>query len=155
MIMRYTERLWPGPGLFLAVALAMPISGLISMPVLQRAGVTLLWSIPIAAGVYILLCLWLRVMSPKLEVSGGIFRAGHVEIPIKYIGTCRVINRKDVHDELGLRLHLRSFKMTRGWVKDLVKISIIDPEDPTPYWIVSSRKPQKLVDAIKACPSDS
>ncbi|MCO8182991.1 MAG: DUF3093 domain-containing protein [Tropheryma whipplei] len=139
----------------MAVALAMPISGLISMPVLQRAGVTLLWSIPIAAGVYILLCLWLRVMSPKLEVSGGIFRAGHVEIPIKYIGTCRVINRKDVHDELGLRLHPRSFKMTRGWVKDLVKISIIDPEDPTPYWIVSSRKPQKLVDAIKACPSDS
>jgi hypothetical protein len=29
-------------------------------------------------------------------------------------------------------------------------VEIVDPADPTPYWLLSSRRPQALADAIAA-----
>jgi hypothetical protein len=30
-----------------------------------------------------------------------------------------------------------------------VQVWIDDPEDPTPYWVVSSRQPARLVEALR------
>jgi hypothetical protein len=35
----------------------------------------------------------------------------------------------------------------RPWVDAVVKVTISDPQDPTPYWIVSSRNPERFIAA--------
>jgi hypothetical protein len=30
----------------------------------------------------------------------------------------------------------------------VVKVEVLDPDDPTPYWIVSTRNPAALIDAV-------
>jgi hypothetical protein len=31
-----------------------------------------------------------------------------------------------------------------------VRVTVTDPQDPTPYWLVSTRHPEKLVEALQA-----
>jgi len=30
-----------------------------------------------------------------------------------------------------------------------VRLEILDPDDPTPYWVVSTRRPDRLIAAIR------
>jgi hypothetical protein len=38
--------------------------------------------------------------------------------------------------------------MIRGWVSPVVTVEVLDAEDPTPYWLISTRKPEVLAAAI-------
>jgi len=40
--------------------------------------------------------------------------------------------------------------MIRGYVQTGVKIEVSDPDDPTPYLLLSSRKPEELAVALDA-----
>jgi hypothetical protein len=35
-------------------------------------------------------------------------------------------------------------------VRGGVRVDVADPDDPTPYWLVSSRHPDKLAEALRA-----
>ncbi len=50
--------------------------------------------------------------------------------------------------ELGTRLDARAFLCQRGWIHTAVRVDLVDPLDPTPYWIVSTRHPDDLVAAL-------
>jgi hypothetical protein len=43
---------------------------------------------------------------------------------------------------------LRAHLVIRGWVQPVVRVPIVDPEDPAPYWLVSTRHPKELAAAI-------
>ena len=51
--------------------------------------------------------------------------------------------------ERGPRLDARAYLVIRGWVRDVVRVPIEDPQDPTPYWLLSSRRPNDIVAAIR------
>ena len=38
--------------------------------------------------------------------------------------------------------------MTHGWVPEHVMLVLDDPEDPTPYWLIGSKNPEKLLSAF-------
>jgi hypothetical protein len=38
----------------------------------------------------------------------------------------------------------------RPWIKGAVQVHLDDPSDPTPYWVVSSRRPATLASALLA-----
>jgi hypothetical protein len=54
----------------------------------------------------------------------------------------------DATAERGTRLDARAWLLIRGWVAPVVKIEVIDEQDPTPYWLVSARRPRELEQAI-------
>ncbi|HWJ84512.1 MAG TPA: DUF3093 family protein, partial [Cellulomonas sp.] len=35
------------------------------------------------------------------------------------------------------------------WIHAGVRIELVDPADPTPYWIVTSRRPDELAAALR------
>jgi hypothetical protein len=45
-------------------------------------------------------------------------------------------------------LDARAWLLIRGWITPVVKVDLTDPTDPTPYWIVSTRRPAEVVAAI-------
>jgi hypothetical protein len=47
--------------------------------------------------------------------------------------------------ERGVSLDARAWLVIRPWIDPVVKITISDPQDPTPYWLVSSKNPEALV----------
>jgi hypothetical protein len=44
---------------------------------------------------------------------------------------------------LGVGARPHAFVVQRPWVRGAVQVHLDDPADPTPYWVVSSRRPRR------------
>ncbi|NYD65849.1 DUF3093 domain-containing protein [Agromyces atrinae] len=138
----YRERLWATPWMFIITGLLIPASILVLAPISLPAGI--ITGVVLYLGVAGLLLL----ASPVVEVSGGELRAAKASIPLEFTGEAVGFAGTEASAERGRRLDVRAFLMIRGWVSDVVRVEIVDPKDPTPYWLISSRKPNELAAAI-------
>lgn len=138
----FQERLWPSIGFFLATLLVIPAFTVLFMPYSLTAG--------IIAGiiVYIVVALIFILGSKKIEVADGKLRAGRAEIDVQFLGDVEVLDDQELRLAIGRRLDARAYLSISGWVKRGVRVMLKDPNDPTPYWVVSSRKPTLLARAI-------
>ncbi|WP_245983915.1 DUF3093 domain-containing protein [Lentzea flaviverrucosa] len=91
-----------------------------------------------------------KMGSTKVEVADGELRAGDAHIPLELLGDVEVIAPEDRRRAMGRELDPAAFVVHRGWVKPLVRVRVTDPEDPTPYWVISTRRPDELAAAIKS-----
>ncbi|HEY6113086.1 MAG TPA: DUF3093 family protein, partial [Gaiellaceae bacterium] len=53
----------------------------------------------------------------------------------------------------GVGLDPRSWHVIRGGIDGLVTIPVIDPDDPTPAWALSTRTPDRLAAAVRRAQS--
>lgn len=138
----YREKLWPTPWIYIASLLLVPASILVLAPVSMPAG--------IATGIILYLAVIgsLSLTAPVIEVHDGLLRAGRAEISLAHTGEAVPAYDADARIERGTGLDARAFLVIRGWVQPVVKVPITDPTDPTPYWLVSSRRPDELAAAI-------
>jgi len=140
----YRERLWPGPWIFIATALLIPGGLLVFLPIGVWVG------IPAAIILYAAAVVFLIATTPTIEVTADTFVAGRARLPLTAVGEITVITGDDVFIARGRELDARAYTLIRGWVKDVVRVENIDPADPVPYWLVSSRRPQELATALRA-----
>ena len=49
---------------------------------------------------------------------------------------------------MGRQLDPAAFLVYRSWIKPMVLLVLDDPDDPTPYWLVSTRHPEKVLAAM-------
>ena len=138
----YRERLWPAPWVFLATALVIPASLLVFLPISPPAGVV------VAAVLYAAIVIVLLATTPTIEVTDGMLRAGRARIERRYIGATRAFEGAEATAERGIRLDARAWLLVRGWIPGLVRVDLTDPEDPTPYWLVATRRPDALAKAL-------
>ena len=138
----YREKLWPTPWIYIASVLLIPASILVLAPVSMPAG--------IVTGVVLYLALVgsLAITAPVIEVLGGRLRAGRAEIALDEIGEASPADEEQARVERGTGLDARAFLVIRGWIKPVVRVPVVDPADPTPYWLISTRRPKELAAAI-------
>jgi hypothetical protein len=138
----YRERLWPSPWLFLSTALVIPASLLVFLPINVWAGV-------VSAVVLYLGCITVLVTTaPVVSVTDGEVQAGRARLPLAFAGTPTAYYGPEATLERGQRLDARAWLVIRGWISPVVKVPVLDPADPTPYWLVSTRHPDRVVSAI-------
>ncbi|MGV8851857.1 MAG: DUF3093 domain-containing protein [Rhodoglobus sp.] len=138
----YRERLWPTAWLYISTALVIPASILVFMPINIIAGYIT------AVVLYSGIVLFLLSTAPTIEVADCELRAGKARLPVEIIGTVTTFNGQEATLERGQRLDARAWLMIRGWVAPVAKIEVNDESDPTPYWLLSSRTPELLAEAI-------
>ncbi|GLU89872.1 MULTISPECIES: DUF3093 domain-containing protein [Agromyces] len=138
----YREKLWPTPWIYIVSLLLVPSSILVLAPVSMPAG--------IVTGIVLYLAVVgaLSLTAPTVEVRDGRLRAGRAEIDLAHTGEAVAAEDAAARAERGTGLDARAFLVIRGWVQPVVRIPIVDPADPTPYWLVSSRRPKELAAAI-------
>ncbi|TPW70877.1 DUF3093 domain-containing protein [Schumannella sp. 10F1B-5-1] len=143
----YRERLSPTPWLFVATALLIPASLLVFLPISMVAGV-------VAAVVsYGLAVVILLVTTPRLTVTETEFVAGRARLPREVVGEVSAHRGADATLQRGRELDARAWLLIRGWISPVVKVRLVDETDPTPYWLVSTRRPDELVAALTAAPA--
>jgi hypothetical protein len=138
----FRERLWPGPGGWLVAVGLGALVGLVLFPV----SVPLAWGVGIAA--VVLAVGATAALTPRVEVSGGELRAGSAHVPLSLLRAPTPLSGDALRAALGPELDARAYVCLRGWVHSAVRVELTDPADPTPYWIVSTRRPEALAAAL-------
>ncbi|GAB3617089.1 DUF3093 domain-containing protein [Okibacterium endophyticum] len=113
------------------------------------APISFLAGIITAAVLYGGIVAMLLLSSPVISVADGALNAGRARIPLDLVGEVTPYRGDDAFAERGPRLDARAWLLVRGWVKPVVRVTIEDRTDPTPYWLLSTRRPDDLVAAIE------
>lgn len=140
----FSERVLPAPTTYLALSLAVPMVLLAALPF----GLEL--AIALSAIVGLSLTALATVLAPKIEVAGDFLTAGRFRIPLSAIGEATVLSEEESRFARGPGLNANARLMLRGDVAKLVKLEMVDPNDPTPYILISSRRGEQLVSALRA-----
>lgn len=96
-----------------------------------------------------LLLLW-RFGHAKMEIHDGELWAGEAHLPLRYAGEVRMVPATMKRRALGPGFDPAAFALTRSWIGPMVWIQLTDPADPTPYWLLSTRAPERLAEALEA-----
>ena len=72
---------------------------------------------------------------------------GKAHIPREVLGQVTVIEKPEQFAERGPKLHARAYVALKA-LDGLVKIENTDAADPTPYILVSTRRPEQLRQAL-------
>jgi hypothetical protein len=146
---RYRERLrvpwwWWLPGLGLAGLIAFEVNmGVRALPDWVPFAVLL----PVAAVVL----LWFG----KTEVSvvtgsaGTELWVGAAHLPVSVVARSAEVPKTAKSAALGRQLDPAAYVVHRAWVGPMVLLILDDPDDPTPYWLVSCRHPDRLLEALR------
>ena len=141
----YVERLAPPPGLWVAVwvgALALAVSFYAALG--PAAGLVAL----LVPG--LLLSAVLTRSTTVVAVDGADLVAGPARVPVTALGPARALTAEESRRLRGPESDPAGYHLIRGWVPAGVRADVVDPDDPTPYWFVASRRPDQLAAAIEA-----
>lgn len=87
--------------------------------------------------------------STRVTVDPAGLRCGRNLLEAAYIADARALSVEETQSRLGPGADVRGFLLTRFYVPRAVEVTVADPADPHPYWLVSSRHPEELADAIR------
>jgi len=86
--------------------------------------------------------------SATIEVTGGVLRAGGDTLPLGEAGEVVALDEEQAALLRGPRADPAAHLFLRPYVKRAVYIGLADPTDGVPYWLVSTRHPDRLTAAI-------
>ena len=144
--MDYAERLtvplrWWAQGTMLVASLWLAV--------LAATPEVVAWSIT-ACALAVMVALLVGYGSPLVSVDRDTFRAGRAHIPLDLVGEVTALDADGVRRQAGVDADARAYLLLRPYLKRGVRVDVADPRDPTPYWLVSCRRPDALVSALEA-----
>ena len=87
--------------------------------------------------------------SARVAVRDGELRAGPAHSDVAFLGPAVALDPDQARRAAGMEADARAFLVLRPYLKRAVKVPVTDPADPTPYWLVSTRHPERLVEALQ------
>jgi hypothetical protein len=140
----HRERLWPGP-LGWSFVLGFAVFVLVAIVPVDLGAALSGAVVALGAGVVVAVR-----TSACVEVRDGVLTAGRARIPVDLLGEGRTLDRDGVRRALGPGSDARSYACLRAWIPGAVEVRVDDPADPTPTWLISSRRPAELLAAVEA-----
>lgn len=146
MASTYRERLMPAWWAWLLAALLGVMLGVAYGAAL---GGTAGWIAGSATVVVLLLVIW--TTSPTIAVEDGELRAAGARLPAASIAAVEPVTAADIARLRGPGSDARLFVSLRPWSGPSgVLVTLDDPDDPHPAWLLTSRHPSRLTEAITA-----
>lgn len=150
---RYSERLWVPwwwwpLGFALAALIAFEVNlGVTDLP--DWLSYIMLFAVATGA------LLWLgrveiRVTTGSEGEAGAELWVGEAHLPVSVIARSAEIARTAKSMALGRQLDPAAYVLHRAWVGPMVLVVLDDPDDPTPYWLVSCRHPERVLSALRS-----
>jgi hypothetical protein len=106
--------------------------------------------VPLAYAAVVVLALGGLVLAGRIRVAvrDGELHVDDARLAVGVIDTVSVVTGEEKRRLLGLDAEPLAFVIQRPWIAGGVRVDLADPTDPTPYWFVSSRRPDELAAAI-------
>ncbi len=94
---------------------------------------------------------WLLFSMSRMQVrvdADGALHAHKAVLPAEVVGRGAVVPASARSAAMGRQLDPAAFLVYRSWIKPMALLVLDDPDDPTPYWLVSTRHPDKVLAAM-------
>ena len=91
-----------------------------------------------------LVAVLLITRTPIVLVDDHCFQAGRARLPLTFVGRIVPLTRDEGVTAKGAAGDPRAYLCTRGWIGESVLVEVTDPDDPHPYWLVSTRQGHEL-----------
>ena len=78
----------------------------------------------------------------------GAPHGGRAWLPLSAAGTATALDDAAAAALRGTGADARAYLLLRPWVSGAVRVDVDDPDDPAPYWYVSTRHPDALARAL-------
>lgn len=106
----------------------------------------LIFTLVVAAGVVTVL---VRYGAAPVVVDGDTFTAGRARIEREHLGTAEVLTGEAARLARGRDCDPRAYLVLRPYLSSAVRVQLTDPADPAPYWLVATRRPEQLAEALR------
>ena len=130
--------MWPA---VLAVDAIVGFEVLIGFPALPA------W-VPFAVLLPLTAAALLRAGRIRVTVTGDEFQVDDARLPVSVISDVVALDTAGKREALGVGAHPLAFVIQRPWIGPAVQVLLDDPADPTPYWVISTRRPVELATAL-------
>ena len=90
-----------------------------------------------------------RKVAMSIEVSETELRIGAAHIDRIYLGDVQELSIDEMRLTRGRDADPATFLAIRFWQPRGIKIELRDPRDPTPYWLISSKRSRDLAEALQ------
>lgn len=126
---------------------ALAVSGVLALQFGVTADPVPLWLPATVMVPATLLGLWLLGRIPIL-VTDDQLQVDDARLPLRYVKDAIALDPTGRRELLGPHADPLAFVIQRPWISGAVQVLLDDPDDPTPYWLVSSRDPVGLAAAL-------
>ena len=139
----YRERVIPKWTSFLPLALILPTFWLTYAPINALVG--------LISGILATLAVaWAMIAnSPMILVESGAIRVGRARISAEFIGLAESAPAGSRFSQRVPNLDPKAFLALQNSRKGLIKMEILDSNDPTPHWVFSTGNPEAVLKAIE------
>lgn len=143
----FAERRWPPFGTWLLAPLGGVFGALVVFPVSRTTA--------LATGIIVsvTIALLLARTADRIVVTDGDdpgLTAGRAFLDAWHIGQVEALDAEHTREVIGPGADARAYLAHRGWIPTAVRVEVLDTDDPTPYWVVSTRRAQDLASALQA-----
>lgn len=80
--------------------------------------------------------------------DGRELQVGDARLPTRFVARVAIVPPTAKSAAMGRQLDPAAYVLHRPWVRPMVVAVLDDPDDPTPYWIFSTRRPEAVVAAL-------
>jgi hypothetical protein len=133
------------------------LAGLFSLSVLIAVAAYLgpTWGVGTALATFLVAAAIFGSASIVISVGEEEIHVGRATIEHAYIAGSRALTAEETRLRTGIEADARAHLVLRPYIKTAVEITLEDAVDPVPYWLVSTRRPQRLADALQDAASST
>lgn len=141
----FQERLWPSLGQWV---FAFIMTSSLGIAYGRAFGADLGTLVGIAATLVV--AIGLVVNTPLIQIDELNFRVGRARLPLQYVGKIQKLDKDHSRRARSVDADSNAHFQLRGGIKNTVIVEVTDPQDPHPYWQISTRNPDALITALNA-----
>ena len=86
----------------------------------------------------------------RVDIRDGELYVRGAHLPLRYVSGAVALDQRTLRLVVGREGDPAAFVSIRPWVSPGVQVWLDDEDDPTPYWVISTRHPDRLVAVLRA-----
>jgi Protein of unknown function (DUF3093) len=133
------------------------LAGLFALSVLLAVGAYLgpVWGVGTSVATLLVAAAIFGSAAVVISVDAKEIHVGRASIEHAYVAACRALSAEETGRRAGVEADARAHLVLRPYIKTAVEITLDDPDDPVPYWLVSTRDPHRLANAMQDAASST